>query len=65
MLELLVTSNGSSGSCGVKKGTGCSAGLRAVTPPDAGSQRQHSRKEKEKKVRKEGQRRRKDKMENK
>lgn len=32
MLELLMTSHGSSESCGVKQGTGCSTGLRAMTP---------------------------------
>lgn len=32
MLALLVTSHGSSESCGVKQGTGCSRGLRAKTP---------------------------------
>lgn len=32
MLELLMTSHGSSESCGVKQGTGCSMGLRAITP---------------------------------
>lgn len=32
MLALLVTSHGSSESCGVKQGTGCSRGLRAITP---------------------------------
>lgn len=34
MLELLVTSHGSSEPCGVKKGTGCSRGLRAINVPD-------------------------------
>ena len=32
MLALLMTSHGSSGSCGFKQGTGCSGGLRAITP---------------------------------
>lgn len=31
MLELLMTSHGSSGSCGFKQGTGCSRGVRAIT----------------------------------
>lgn len=34
MLELLVTSHGSSEPCGVKQGTGCSRGLRAINVPD-------------------------------
>lgn len=32
MLELLMTSHGSSESCGFKQGTGCSRGLRAIAP---------------------------------
>lgn len=34
MLELLVTSHGSSEPCGVKQGMGCSRGLRAINVPD-------------------------------
>lgn len=39
MLELLMTSHGSSGSCGLKQGTGCSRGLRAINVPVAGDQK--------------------------
>lgn len=57
MLELLVTSHGSSEPCGVKKGTGCSRGLRAINVPDEedsiGPKRE---KEKKKKVGEEMQR---------
>lgn len=38
MLELLVTSHGSSESWGFKQGTGCSRGLRAVNVPDGAGQ---------------------------
>lgn len=36
MLELLVTSHGSSESRGAEQGTGCSWGLRAIHVPGAG-----------------------------
>lgn len=36
MLELLVTSHGSSESRGAEQGTGCSWGLRAINVPGAG-----------------------------
>lgn len=36
MLELLVTSHGSSGSRGAEQGTGCSWGLRAINVPATG-----------------------------
>lgn len=39
MLELLVTSHGSSGSRGAEQGTGCSWGLRAIHVPGAGKTR--------------------------
>lgn len=39
MLALLITSHGSSGSCGVNKGTGCSAAPRARNTRRRGSQR--------------------------
>lgn len=63
MLELLVTSHGSSGAGGVKQGTGCSRGLRAINVPDGRGQRRHSpeerkprnREEKERKKRREEQ----------
>lgn len=47
MLELLVTSHGSSESCGVKQGTGCSRGLRAITPQKAGSQEEAAQNQRE------------------
>lgn len=43
MLELLMTSHGSSESCGLKQGTGCSTGLRAINVPVAGGQRPRKR----------------------
>lgn len=49
MLELLVTSHGSSESWGVKQGTGCSGGLRAINIPDGGGQGQYRPKERKKK----------------
>lgn len=56
MLELLVTSHGSSESCGVKQGTGCSRGLRAINIPDAedsvGPKRERENKKREEKDKK-------------
>lgn len=63
MLELLMTSHGSSASRGVKQGTGCSRGLRAIHIPEAGGQRQYGPKRGKERDEEEGQR--KDKMEKK